>query len=327
MRVPASWNGTVIRDLDYASNAGSRDSWRNYSYLLAKGYALIGTGRHSLRAFRYDPAVEIANLDRVLDMFDKRFRRPDRVIQLGCSGGGAVTLGVAEDFSSRIDGAVAMAAHIPVWQMNTFLDGWFTLKALIAPDLPVVDLPFEPSGEIRRDIPEAWRRAINAAQQTPEGRARIALAFTLGQWPAWVNGLTPQPAPRGSGGAAAQHVPRGLPDGLGPRRQQPDQEGACCARTAAVVEHGDRLPGVLRERQRVVQTRCPAAVSGSRPVSLDADLARSTRLPASRLLPTPSSGGTRRGERRRVIRRFPFSGSTRSATRAFLRAWCRATTI
>jgi uncharacterized protein YjeT (DUF2065 family) len=193
MRVPANWNGTVIRDLDYASNAGSRDSWRNYSYLIGRGYALIGTGRHPLRALRYDPAVEIANLDRVLDMFDKRFRRPDRVIQFGCSGGGAVTLSVAEDFSSRIDGAVAMAAHIPVWQMNTFLDGWFTLKALIAPDLPVVDLPFDASGRIRPDIPEAWRRAINAAQQTPEGRARIALAFTLGQWPAWVNGLTPQP--------------------------------------------------------------------------------------------------------------------------------------
>lgn len=193
MRVPASWNGTVIRDLDYASNAGSRNSWRNYSYLLDKGYALIGTGRHPLRALRYDPAVEIANLDRVLEMFDRRFRRPDRVIQFGCSGGGAVTLGVAEDFSSRIDGAVSLAAHIPVWQMNTFLDGWFTLKALIAPDLPVVDLPFEASGEVRPDIPEAWRRAINAAQQTPEGRARIALAFTLGQWPAWVNGLTPQP--------------------------------------------------------------------------------------------------------------------------------------
>ena len=89
----------MIRDLDYASNAGSRDSWRNYSYLLANGYALIGTGRHPQpRALRYDPAVEIANLDRVLDMFDRRFSQPDRVIQLGCSGGGAVTLGVAEDF-------------------------------------------------------------------------------------------------------------------------------------------------------------------------------------------------------------------------------------
>jgi hypothetical protein len=193
MRVPANWNGTLIRDLDFAANADSRGTWRNYLYLAEKGFALAGTGRHRLRAFRYDPAVEIANLDRVLDLFDKRFRRPDRIIQFGCSGGGAVTLGVAEDFSRRIDGAVAMAAHIPVWQMNTFLDGWFVLKALIAPDLPIVDLPFGASGEVRADIPEDWRRAINAAQQTPQGRARIALAFTIGQWPAWVNGLTPQP--------------------------------------------------------------------------------------------------------------------------------------
>jgi pimeloyl-ACP methyl ester carboxylesterase len=116
------------------------------------------------------------------------------VIQFGCSGGGAVTLNIAENFSGRIDGAVAMAAHIPVWQMNTLLDGWFALKVLIAPDLPVVDLPFEASGQISGEIPEAWRRAIDAAQETPEGRARIALAFTLGQWPAWANRLTPQPS-------------------------------------------------------------------------------------------------------------------------------------
>ena len=189
MKVPQKWNGTLVRDLDYATGANNP----RYVLLLERGYALAGTGRHPLRALRYDPAVEIANLDRVLDLFTKRFRRPDRVIQFGCSGGGAVTLGVAEDFSTRIDGAVAMAAHIPVWQMNTFLDGWFALKALVAPELPIVDLPFEGNGNVRSDIPEAWRRAINNAQQTPEGRARIALAFTVGQWPAWVNGLTSEP--------------------------------------------------------------------------------------------------------------------------------------
>ena len=193
MRVPQNWTGTVIRDLDYASSAGRLDGWRDDSHLLERGYALIGTGRHPLRVFRYDPAVEIANLDRVLDRFEVRFRRPDRVIQLGCSGGGAVTLNIAEDFSDRIDGAVAMAANIPVWQMNTFLDGWFALKALIAPDLPITDLPFEASGQVPPEIPAAWRNAIDAAQRTPEGRARITLAFTLGQWPAWGNRLTPQP--------------------------------------------------------------------------------------------------------------------------------------
>lgn len=193
IRVPPNWTGAVIRDLDYASNARSSDRARNRSYLLDRGYAMIGTGRHPLRAIRHDPAVEIENLDAVLDMFDQRFRTPDRVIQFGCSGGGAVTLSIAEDFSSRIDGAIAMAANIPVWQMNTFLDGWFALKVLIAPDLPIVDLPFEGLGQIPPEIPDAWRRAIDAAQRTPEGRARIALAFTLGQWPAWGNQLTPLP--------------------------------------------------------------------------------------------------------------------------------------
>jgi hypothetical protein len=194
MRVPPNWNGTLIRDLDYASGAGHA----RWAHLLEKGYALSGTGRHRLRLFQYDPVREIANLDRVLELFEQRFRRPDRVIQYGCSGGGFVGLAVAENFSRRIDGVIASAAHIPVWQMNTFLDGWFVLKALAAPALPIVDLPAAASGGADHgtegELPERWRRAIDLAQQTAEGRARIALAFTIGQWPAWAgHRLTEQP--------------------------------------------------------------------------------------------------------------------------------------
>ena len=195
MRVPSDWNGTLIRDLDYAS--GFNNS--RWAALLDAGYALAGTGRHRLRLYQYDPVREIENLDRVLARFNERFGRPERVIQYGCSGGGAVGLFIAEDFSDGIDGVISTAAHIPVWQMNTFLDGWFVLKALIAPDLQIVNLPIQSSGGtdhgIEGDLPAAWRRAINAAQRTPEGRARIALAFTIGQWPAWAgHRLTPQPS-------------------------------------------------------------------------------------------------------------------------------------
>jgi hypothetical protein len=204
IKVPASWNGTLIRDLDYASSA-SHPRW---SQLLQQGYALAGTGRHRLRLYHYDPVREIANLDRVLDLVESRFRKPTRVIQYGCSGGGFIGLAVAEAPAGRIDGVVAGAAHIPVWQMNTFLDGWFVLKALLAPDLTIVDLPVGASGGTDHGtegpIPEAWRRAIDAAQQTAEGRARIALAFTIGQWPAWAgHRLTPQPGPEDV--AALQH--------------------------------------------------------------------------------------------------------------------------
>jgi hypothetical protein len=74
--------------------------------------------------------------------------------------------------------------------MNSELDGWFVLKALLAPELPIVDLPTDLSA-----ITAAWRQVINAAQQTPLGRARIALATTLGQLPAWVSSTTPEPDP------------------------------------------------------------------------------------------------------------------------------------
>lgn len=193
MRVPPNWNGTLLRDLDYAGRADNAVN----TFLLGQGYALSGTQRHDLRAFRYDPAREIANLDDVLDRFEQRWRSPDRVIQFGCSGGGEVTIAVAEDFSERIDGAVAMGAHTPVWLMNTFLDGWFALKALIAPELPIINLPFQASGGtahgVEGEIPDAWRSAVNDAQETPEGRARMMLASTIGQWPMWSTNMVPKP--------------------------------------------------------------------------------------------------------------------------------------
>lgn len=194
MRVPDNWNNTLIRDLDFASRANSD----RYLHMLEQGYAVAGTRRHRLRAFQYDPAREIANLDTVLDKFAAQFGDPTRVIQYGCSGGGHVSLAVAESFSGRVDGVISQAAHTPVWLMNTFLDGWFSLKALIAPDLAIVDMPVDQSGGrahgLEGPLTVAWAQAINAAQQTPKGRARIALAFTIGQWPAWVSRLTPQPS-------------------------------------------------------------------------------------------------------------------------------------
>lgn len=194
MRVPANWNGTLIRDLDYASRPDNPLG----QYLIGRGFAMAGTARHTLRPFQYDPAREIANLNIVLDQFQARFRKPTRVIQYGCSGGGHVSLAVAEDFSDRVDGAVVLAAHTPVWLMNTFLDGWFTLKTLIAPTLPIVNLPYlatrgNVGHGVEGEIPESWRRAINGAQETPQGRARIALAAALGQWPAWSTQLVPLP--------------------------------------------------------------------------------------------------------------------------------------
>ena len=186
MRVPSNWNGTFIRDLDYASRVNDP----RYFDMLMRGYAVGGTARHQRRWIgNYDPAREIRHLNTVLDLFSDRFSIPERVIQYGCSGGGHVTLAVAEDFSDRVDGAIAWGAHTPVWFWNTMLDGWFVLKALLAPELQIVDLPRE-DGSFRpayAPLVFAWRQVINEAQKTSQGRARLALAVTVAQWPDWVD--------------------------------------------------------------------------------------------------------------------------------------------
>jgi pimeloyl-ACP methyl ester carboxylesterase len=187
IRFPDNWNGVLISDLDFAAspNAG------RYLHWLSRGYAVSGTQRRPDRAVAYDPAHEIHDLITVLDLFEAAHGKPRRTIQYGHSGGGHVALSMAEIHSDRIDGAVAGCAHTPVWLMNSELDAWFALQALIAPNLPVVNPPQNTAA-----LTVAWRAAIDEAQKTPLGRARIALATTLGQQPAWVSTTTPEPNPR-----------------------------------------------------------------------------------------------------------------------------------
>lgn len=192
IRVPENWNGTLISDLDYRRAADSP----LYLSLLDNGYALSGTLRRTDRLTNYDPAHEIHDLVSVMDVFESTFGKPSRTIQYGCSGGANVTIGMAEIHPDRIDGAVAAGSVTSPWFTNSHLDGFFVLKALIAPDLPIVNLPIV-DPEIT-EIGTAWQQAIDNAQQTPEGRARIALAVTIGQWPAWgglSEALVPEPDP------------------------------------------------------------------------------------------------------------------------------------
>lgn len=179
IRVPNDWNGTLVSDLDYYDSANSV----KYLYLLDQGYAIAGTKRRPDRLDNYDPAHEIHDIISVLDIFESSFGKPSRTIQYGCSGGGTITLAIAEIHPDRFDGAIAACASTSPWMANTHLDGLFVLQSLIAPDLPIVDLPLD-DPEIS-EINKAWLKALDDAQKTPEGRARIALAITIGQWPAW----------------------------------------------------------------------------------------------------------------------------------------------
>lgn len=219
IRVPEKWNGTLIRDLDFASGVANKNAPR-YDAMLKDGYAIAGTARHPLRQWQYDPAYEIEKLNQVLDRFDTGYGKPKRVIQYGCSGGGHVTLAVTENFSDRVDGSIALAAHTPVWLMNTFFDGWFALRALVGQyyvkagygplsDLVIAGLTNDGSSEasghgMSGKLPEAWRKAFTAAYATEEGRARMVLAFALAQWSPWLT--SPEETPQNSSHVSSMHT-------------------------------------------------------------------------------------------------------------------------
>lgn len=187
IRMPANWNGVLISDLDFAQTPDAP----RYQYLIKAGYAVSGTARRADRPTQYDPAREIDDLVNVMDRVETRFGKPRRILQYGHSGGGHVALAMAESRPDRIDGAIAGCAHTPVWLMNSELDAWFALKALIAPGLAITDLPADIA-----PLTAAWKDALAKAQETPLGRARIALAVTLGQLGGWVGPNSREPDPR-----------------------------------------------------------------------------------------------------------------------------------
>lgn len=191
IRVPENWNGILLNNLDYYKQA---DSPRSISFL-EKGYALSGTQRRSDRGRSYDPAHEAHDFITIFDLFEATFGKPKKIIQLGCSGGGTVTLTMVEKYSDRIDGGIAGCAATSPWMANIHLDGLFVLKSLIAPELAIVNLANFEKKELA-ELGKKWKKALDKAQETPEGRARIALAITVGQWPAWGGrGDVPVPKP------------------------------------------------------------------------------------------------------------------------------------
>jgi pimeloyl-ACP methyl ester carboxylesterase len=199
--VPANWDGLVINDLDAVGALAAKSP--SVIYFLEQGNAYSGTGRRADRDTNFDPRAERDQQAQVLDVFEAEFGPARCVIQLGCSGGGGVALGVAEAYPDRVDGAVSMNGVEGVVISNIRLDLLFTLKALIAPhsDLPIVGITSDAGGKASED----WRCALEAAQTTALGRAQMALAGALAQLPTWGAAAAPYPdAPDPTDRAALQ---------------------------------------------------------------------------------------------------------------------------
>ena len=196
--VPSPWNGTLIlynhgyvAPLPGAANpAVDVSDPLTGGYLLGQGYALAGSSYASTGW-----AVKDALSDQlaVLDVFAQQVGKPAATYTWGDSLGGMITAGLVQTAPSRFAGALPMCGVLSggVGTWNQGLDSAFALKTLVAPNsaLQVVHIT-DPFGNLN-----LAEQGLAAAQTTPQGRARIALAAAVADVPGWFNPASPEPAP------------------------------------------------------------------------------------------------------------------------------------
>ena len=79
-----------------------------------------------------------------------------------------------------------LSGGVATW--NTALDGAFAFQKLIDPSIQVVNIT-NPTANL-----QAAEAAVAQAQQTPQGRARLALTAALADTPGWFAPTSPEPA-------------------------------------------------------------------------------------------------------------------------------------
>jgi hypothetical protein len=208
--IPSSWNGVLVL---YSHGFGPPlpanapdDATR--AALLDRGYALAGSSydpNGSWWALNTAVSDQFATIDAVTAaaLPDE----PDRVLAFGTSMGGLVSALEAEQGGGIIDGAlstcglVAGAIHLNNYQ----LDAMYVIARLLmpAPGPKLVDFANPGEGAASG---AALTAAVQAAQTTPEGRARLAFVFALLNIAPVAPGL-PTPAPNDAAAVeAAQYA-------------------------------------------------------------------------------------------------------------------------
>ncbi|MET8805087.1 alpha/beta hydrolase [Streptomyces sp. NPDC004546] len=194
--VPAHWNGTLLLFSHGFGPTVAKDAPSDAvrTELLAEGYAMAGSS--------YDPhgsmwALNSAERDQfaTLDAVTGKIGSPRRTLAVGQSMGGLVNAQIARDGAGRVDGALGLCGLVAGGTDldNYQLDAEYTIARLLLPGQDV-DLVRFGSADAAAATAEKLTDAVTAAQTTPQGRARIALAAAFLNLPAWAPGQD-QPAP------------------------------------------------------------------------------------------------------------------------------------
>jgi pimeloyl-ACP methyl ester carboxylesterase len=188
------WNGTLFLYSHGYVVPGSPNPAQDVGdpvtggWLLGHGYALAGSS-YATTGW----AIQQALPDQIgtLDAFDQAFGTPTGTVAWGHSLGGIITAGLIQRYPGRFSAALPMcgvlSGGVATW--NTALDAEFAFQQLIDPTVQIANIT-NPAANLAGAI-----TAATAAQQTPQGRARLALAAALGDTPGWFAPLSSEPPP------------------------------------------------------------------------------------------------------------------------------------
>src|SRR5690349_2532011 len=188
-----AWNGTLYLYSHGYVAPGSANPAQDAgdpvtaAWMLSHGYALAGS---SYAATGWAIAQALPDQISTLNTFGSLYGTPRTTVAWGHSLGGIITAGLIQDYPKRFDAALPMcgvlAGGVATW--NTGLDAAFAFQQLIAPSVQVVNIT-NPGANL-----QAAEAAGSQAQQTPQGRARLALVSALADTPGWFTPLSPEPA-------------------------------------------------------------------------------------------------------------------------------------
>lgn len=199
---PDHWNGTVLLFSHGYRPEGAPNPAVNASdeatkrLLLKEGYALVGSS-YATTGWSVEQAVpdQLA----ALDAFTAEVGEARRTLAWGQSLGGLITTTIAERHPGRVDGSLSMCGlvHGGVANWNSTLDATFALRTLLArqPGDSAIRLTGFKDASDAAASAKRLGETLGTAQNSADGRARIALAAALHDIPGWNDPGTPRPAP------------------------------------------------------------------------------------------------------------------------------------
>jgi pimeloyl-ACP methyl ester carboxylesterase len=194
LQCPAGgWNGTLfLFSHGYvvpgaANPAADASDPVTAAWLLSNGYALAGS---SYATTGWSVQQAIPDQAATVTAFGRDYRAPRHTVAWGESLGGMITAGLVQDyprlFSAALPACGVLSGGVATW--NTALDAELAFQQLIAPKVQVTNIT-NPTANLT-----AAETALAAAQQTPQGRARLALVSAMGDTPGWFTPGSPEPA-------------------------------------------------------------------------------------------------------------------------------------